>query len=510
MTVPPPRDRPPAAAVATTRFARLSHRQWENSVRDLLRLPAVPGLSAKFSTDAAGTFTSGEVLSVSDNLRADYQTAAEVVAQKVAQDPAALARIAAPGSGKDRIVAFIRDFGLRAYRRPLDDQENTAFLALFQQGATLVPGVDPFAAGVQLTIEAMLQSPHFLYRTELGGGAGRQRLGPYEIAAKLSYALVGTMPDDALFMAAGGGALANDDQVVAQAERLLGKGGDPAVTFHDELFRLDGLTSDIEKDATRFPEFKPTWRDSIRKESTLFLADVFASGQGLAELLTAPHTFVDPVLASLYGVSAPPGQAFARVELDPKQRAGFLTQIGFLARSGETESDPILRGAFINQRLLCLDLEPPPGATSNIAEPPASARTNRERVTAITSPAMCAACHHTVINPAGFAFENYDALGRYRTTEGGQPVNAADTYEFASGARSFANGLELSRLLAESPEVHQCYARGWFSFLEGRSARPEDEPFVSWLAGRSLGERASLKSMALAVVTDGSFLTRLP
>src|SRR6185436_15212585 len=267
MTVPPPRDRPPAAAVATTRFARLSHRQWENSVRDLLRLPAVPGLSAKFSTDAAGTFTSGEVLSVSDNLRADYQTAAEVVAQKVAQDPAALARIAAPGSGKDRIVAFIRDFGLRAYRRPLDDQENTAFLALFQQGATLVPGVDPFAAGVQLTIEAMLQSPHFLYRTELGGGAGRQRLGPYEIAAKLSYALVGTMPDDALFMAAGGGALANDDQVVAQAERLLGKGGDPAVTFHDELFRLDGLTSDIEKDATRFPEFKPTWRDSIRKES---------------------------------------------------------------------------------------------------------------------------------------------------------------------------------------------------------------------------------------------------
>jgi hypothetical protein len=459
MEIPPPKNRPPVAAVATTRFARLSHRQWENTVRDLLRLPAIPGLSARFSTDATGTFTSGDALSVSDNLRSDYQTAAEVLAQKVAQDPAALARILPPGlpaTGKDRAAGFIRDFGRRAYRRPLDDQENQSLAALFAQGPTLIPGVDPFAAGVQLVVEAMLQSPHFLYRTELGTGTGRQRLGDHEIAAKLSYALAGTMPDDDLFTAAGAGALKTDEQVAAQAERLLGKSGDSAVTFHEELFRLDGITSDLDKDAARFPEFKPAWRDSIRKESNLFLGEIFARGQGLAELLTAPYTFVDATLAALYGVSAPPGGNFARVDLDPKQRAGFLTQIGFLARSGETESDPILRGAFINQRLLCLEMEPPPGATASIAEPPASAKTNRARVTAITSPATCAGCHHTLINPAGFAFENYDALGRYRTAEGGQPVDAADSYNFASGAKSFANGVEFSRLLAESTEVHQC------------------------------------------------------
>jgi hypothetical protein len=510
--VPPPKDRPPAAAVATTRFARLSHRQWENSVRDLLRLPAVPGLSARFSTDATGTFTNGDALSVSDNLRNDYQTAAEQLAQRVAQDPVALARIVPPGlpgAGKDRAVGFVRELGRRAYRRPLDEQELAALGALFEQGPSLIPGVDPFAAGVQLIVEAMLQSPHFLYRTELGTGTGRQRLGDYEIAAKLSFALAGTMPDDDLFAAAGAGALRTDEQVGAQADRLLGK-GEAAVTFHEELFHLEGLTSDLDKDAARFPEFKPAWRDSIRKESTLFLGEIFARGQGLAEMLTAPYTFVDPILAPLYGVSAPAGKDFARTDLDPKQRAGFLTQIGFLARSGETESDPILRGAFINQKLLCLDLEPPPGATASIAEPPASARTNRERVTAITSPATCAGCHHTLINPAGFAFEHYDALGRYRTSEGGQPVNAADSYNFASGAKAFANGLELSRLLAESTEVHQCYARGWFSYLSGRSARPEDEPLVSWLAARSLGGRASLKSLVLTVVTDGSFLTRMP
>jgi hypothetical protein len=207
---------------------------------------------------------------------------------------------------------------------------------------------------------------------------------------------------------------------------------------------------------------------------------------------------------------AAPASGFQRVDLDPKERAGLLTQTAFLTRTGETESDPILRGAFVNQVLLCLNLAPPPGVLENIVDPPASARTNRERVAAVTSPAACAACHAAYINPAGFAFEHYDALGRYRTTEGGQPVNAADAYTFASGPRDFANAIELSQLLADSPEVHACYARNWFSFLQGRLPRSEDDPFITWLAQRSLAERTSLRSLALTVVTDDSFLTRLP
>jgi hypothetical protein len=511
---PPSASRPSAAAVKTTRLARLSHRQWENTVRDLLGLPAQTSLSAKFPTDASGIFTNnGEVLSVSESLRADYQTAAEILAQRVVTDPAALARLA-PGPVTDvkaRAQAFIRDFGRRAYRRLLDDQELAAFTTLFQQGAAVVPGADPFAAGVQVTIEAMLQSPHFLYRTELVTGPGRQRLGDYEIAAKLSYAIAGTMPDEALFSAAAAGGLRSLEQVSAQAERLLGTDGAPGVAFHEELFRLRTLSTEIEKDPRRFPEFKPAWRDSIMKEGALFLGEIFGRDRGLSELLTAPFTFVDATLAPLYGAKMPAGASgFVRVELDPGQRAGFLTQIGFLSRTGESESDPILRGAFINNDLLCLDLAPPPGATENISDPPATARTNRERVTAITSPAACAGCHASFVNPAGFAFEHYDALGRYRTTEGGQPVDASGSYAFASGPKRFQNAVEFSRVLAESPEVHECYARGWLSYLQGRSLRHEDEPFAKWLAARSLGERASLRSLALTVVTDDSFLTRLP
>ena len=276
----------------------------------------------------------------------------------------------------------------------------------------LVPGIDAFAAGAQVVLEAVLQSPHFLYRTELTTGQGRVRLGDYEIAAKLSYALAGTMPDDDLFDAAAKGGLRNHDQISAQAERLLGKAGEPGVTFHEEFLNLRGLVGEIDKDAAKFPEFKPAWRDSIARESALFLGEIFNSGKGLTELLTAPFTFVDANVAPLYGVKAPAGADFARVDLDPKQRAGLLTQTAFLARSGTTESDPILRGAFLNHTLLCLDLEPPPGVTEMVPDPPASARTNRERVTAVTSATQCAACHAAFINPAGFAFENYDALGQ--------------------------------------------------------------------------------------------------
>jgi hypothetical protein len=518
MPIPPPpplAERPPAAAIVTTRFARLSHRQWENTVRDLLRLPDAPGLAAKFSSDTAGKFANdGEALAVSDNLRADYQTAAETLAARVARDPAALARLLpgnVPADAKARARAFITEFGRRAFRRPLDDQEVAAYAALFDQGPTLVGGTDSFAAGAQLVLEGMLQSHHFLYRTELTTGTGRVRLSEYEIAAKLSYALAGTMPDDQLFQAAAGGGLNSTERVGDQVQRLLGRGSEPSATFHEELFDLRAL--EVEKDPKAFPGFGPTWQASIIKESNLFLADMFASGKGLTELLTEPVTFVDGILAPLYGVKAPPAgtpAGFARVELDRSQRAGFLTQIAFLAKDGLTDPEPIRRGAFINHALLCLELVPPPGATDEAPDPPASARTNRERVTAVTSGAACEACHKTMINPAGFAFENYDAIGRYRTTENGVPIDASDTYSFASGPKRFTNAIEWSRVLADSPEAHDCYARNWFSFLQGRGVKPEDETFVKWLAERSLRDRASLKSLAMIVVTDDSFLTRLP
>jgi hypothetical protein len=136
--------------------------------------------------------------------------------------------------------------------------------------------------------------------------------------------------------------------------------------------------------------------------------------------------------------------------------------------------------------------------------------TNRQRVTANTGKGTCGdGCHSTIINPIGFAFENYDALGRYRTTDNGQPVDAADTYAFGGVPRAFANALELVRLIASSDEAHRCFAGALLEYLHGRPAAPQDAPLVTALARRSLADRASLKALALALVTGDAFLTRL-
>ena len=492
---------------------RLSHLQWENTVRDALGLPAAPGLASGFSKDAIDAFSNdGEALSVSDQLRLDYAQAAQTLAERVTHDPAAFARLVpsnAPSDFAGRARAFIGELGRRAHRRPLDDAELEEYFALFRQTATIDAAPDPFMAGAEIVVEAMLQSPYFLYRLELTAGSGRVRLDGYEMAAKLSYALANTMPDEALFSAAASGRLATAAGVSAEANRLLTSlGVGPARRFHAELFALDDYAQ-IQKDVQVLPQWVPALASSMRQEADLFLGEVFQTGHDLTDLLTAPFTFVDANLAPLYDVAAPSGRGFARVELDPAKRAGFLTRLGFLAEfAGSVDPDIIHRGVFINERLLCVQLPPP--ATNVFPPLPTGLATNRERIEAITGQGTCGeSCHGRWMNPAGIAFEHYDALGRYRDTDNGQPVDSADTYPFADGARSYDDAIGFSRALAESVDTHRCYAQNWLRYLQARSLREGDTPLVEWLADASQ-RGLSVKDLVLAVVTNDSFLARLP
>jgi hypothetical protein len=503
----------PSPAVATSRFYRLSHVQWENTVRDALELPALPGLAAGFSKDAIDSFSNnGEALSVSDQLRIDYEQAARVVAEQVARDPAALAKLIpsnAPSDVTGRARAFILEVGRRVHRRPLEDAESNEYLALFQKASTIDPTAEPFVSGAELVLEAMLQSPHFLYRTELATGNARVRLDGYEIAAKLSYALANTMPDDALFAAAASGALGAIAGVSAQADRLLTALGDgPARPFHAELFALDDYAQ-IQKDAQIVPEWNAQLAASMRQEADLFLGEVFKSSRSLTDLLTAPFTFVDASLAPLYGVSVPSGGGFERVELPSDKRAGFLTRLGFLATfASSVDPDIIHRGVFVNERLLCVQLPPP--ATTVFPPPPMGLATNRERIEAITGKGTCGeACHGRWMNPAGIAFEHYDVLGRYRDLDNGHPVDSSNTYPFTDGARSYNDALGFSRALADSIDSHRCYAQNWLTYLQTRSLRDGDAPLVEWLADASR-RGLSVKELVMAVVTNDSFVTRLP
>ncbi len=357
----------------------------------------------------------------------------------MARDPKLLAAITPPGpadaAGKAR--AFVEGFGLRAFRRPLSEAERTRYLALFNKGPQLFGTPDAFADGAELVIATFLQSPHFLYRSEVSGTAvnGRIALDGYEVASRLSYGLVGTMPDDALMAAAGAKQLGTRDGVLEQARRLLDT---PAARqmvadFHGQLRRVRDYEA-IKKDEKLSPLFPQGVGEDLKQETLAFVHDVvFSQGRGLKELLTATYTFANSRVGRMYGLNTPAPAAgrpdpFVRVELDAAQRAGLLTQMGFLAANAEEQMpNIIIRGVHIAHDVLCVDLPPPPDAVPPLpAVVPNS--TNRQRVEQLTHVAPCNSCHERNINPLGFAFENLDGLGRFRTQDNGQPINARASY----------------------------------------------------------------------------------
>jgi len=512
---------PPASTlVATPRLARLSRQQWSNTVRDLLKLSDISEIDKGVSGDAlVGFDDQADALFVGEMLRKELATAAEKLADQVTGDAAALARLVpsdAPADAAGRARSFITSFGRRAFRRPLTDDEVAKHLTLFNQGPTLYPGVDAFKAGASLVIQALLQSPHFLYRTELGtaaAGANKVPLNDYEVAAKLALALTNTMPDDELLAAADAGQLHDAAKVSEAAAHLLDgpRGTTGLNNFQLQVFRL-GTYDGITRDAAVFPDFTPNTPTAMRQEVLQFLQWIFAEGRGVKDFYTAPVGFVSAPLAPLYGLTGTfAADTASKVDLDPAQRSGLLTQPGFLS-SYITDNDPdiIHRGVFIAQRILCVELPAPdPKATALVALQPNM--TNRERVEATTGKGTCGqACHSALFNPLGYAFENYDAIGKYRTMDHGKPVNAADSYTLDGELKSFSNGVELSHLIAEAKQTHDCYVQKMMTYLHGRLLAPEEAQTVDYYARLSRAGKVSLHDLTLSVVTSDAFLNRLP
>jgi hypothetical protein len=511
---------PPSTLVSTARIARLSRQQWSNTVKTLLQLSDIADIDNDVSGDALARFDSeADALFVTEQLRKELADAAERLADRVTSDPEALARLVpadAPTDLAERARAFVTAFGLKAFRRPLTEEQIADHLSLFDQGPTLYPDLDPFVGGANLVIQAMLQSPHFLYRTELGtddSGAGVVALDDYEVASKLAFALTNTMPDEQLFAAAAAGELRDRAAIKAQAERLLdGESGvDGLANFNFQVYRL-GTYEGIVRDPEIFPTFQAGAPMAMREEMLLFLEDVFRDGGSVKDYYTAPVGFANSAVAPLYGLEGDfTENSFEEVPLDPAQRAGLLTRAGFLSSyiSG-TDPDIIHRGVFIATRLLCLELPPPdPEAGMLVALQPDM--TNRERVEATTGKGTCGeTCHSNLFNPLGYAFENYDAIGQYRTMDRGFPVDAADSYTLDGKVEQFSNGVELSRLLAEAKQVHNCYAKNLMSYLHSRVTLDEDAASLDYYARLSRAGMLSVRDLTLDMVTTDTFLTRLP
>lgn len=499
-------------------FPRLSHSQWEATVVDLFRLDEPTGLAASFYPDPEGSATfdnNEETRQVTEELWLDYQRAAGEVATMVTGSSDLMARIGAAGDAE----TWIRSFGRRAYRRPLTSAEVDRYLTLFDDGAELdVEGTDPFVAGVRIVIEALLQSPHFVYRVELGGTTpdeeGNLPLTPFEIASRLSYTLWNTMPDDDLLDDAELGRLDDAAEVGEAVDRLLGSDRARAglSSFVDQIFDAEQFET-VTKNASIYPDWSEQTGRDMREELRLFADNVmFVQDAGLEELLLSRTTFVNARLAAIYGV---PGDftddEFVEVELD-ERRAGILTLSGFLAWKGTPTATPdtILRGVYVNRRLLCTDLPNPPDEALGVEVPTEGGGTNRDRIDALTGEGTCGeTCHGGYINPVGFAFEHFDSVGAWRDEDAGEPIDATGTFPFTDGEQSFDGAAELGAIMADSEEAHACWSQHWIEFTFGRRIADEDDGLVQQLTARSR-EGASARAMVREVMTSPAFLTRKP
>ncbi len=505
----------------SSRLVRLNNQQWENTVQDLLRLPAPLGLSGAFvAPPLVSAFdTNGGALTVDVNNRLDFQTAAEAVAKQVAHDPKLLAMVAPTSASGDRATNFIQTFGQRAFRRPLVDADTARYKTLFDKGAMLLASGDAFVDGVELVLRAMLQSAHFLYRVESSTAVvgGHIPLTDYEIASRLSYSLANTMPDDAMFSDAAAHKLQTRDAVVAQAQRLISSPAGKATlgNFNYQLMHLQNYDQ-ISKDAMKAPAFTADIGGQLKQEVLSFTDDVvFGQDKGITELLTAPYTFANSKVAKVYGLpSSTPaaGDPFMKVSLDPMQRAGLLTQAGFLASNAQEQTPSIIvRGVQIAKDLLCVPIGEPPATRPELpAIDPTS--TNRKRVATLTMNPPCSACHTTVINPLGFAFEHLDGYAQFRAQENGQAIDATGTYSIDGKDVSYNGALELIKAIANSQQAQDCYASHLIEYLYGRDVDLGNDADKSLIARAGVRAKAnpSTKNLIVNLVATDAFLTRAP
>jgi hypothetical protein len=442
---------------------RLTHDELDNTLADLLGIEAgaaetlaaddrVDGFDNNAAALAVGSLYADQLRTLAEGVAFDANLTARLPCDPMAEGQAPCA------------ARFIEDFGLRAFRRPLTQDDVDRYVALWET----VAAEEGFLDGLRWVVAAMLQSPHFLYRMELGekDGSGTFALTGWEIATELSYLYWRTTPDEALLAAAESGALSTADGLAEQVARLAAdpRASETVADFVDAWLELDQLAT-VSRDATTYPDFTTDIRAAMGGETRRLVADIATDGD-LGDLFLARHTFVTPALAVYYGLPIGTGDSdaggYQRVELDGETRGGLLTQGSLLARWAlPTSSSPIHRGVMVRERMLCQELAPPP---SNLdTSPPAVDPTlsTRERYAAHAALPECASCHD-LIDPIGFGFEHYDGASRWRDQDGEHTVDA--TGEILSAPRTdgtFDGLFGLAELLAESPDVQACYATMW-------------------------------------------------
>jgi hypothetical protein len=492
---------------------RLSNVEYRNTVTDLFGeiqgfSSVVASATSEFPSEpeSLGFHNSAQFLTVQALAAQKYMSAAELIAETAAQAPGVVP--CTPETGEEMTCArsFIREFGNRAYRRPLTDEEVTRYEAQFQTAL----GSYDFSTGVEWTIFGMLQAPAFLYRVERGlpSNVATTRPTPHETASRLSYLFWQSQPDAALLEAAASGALDTPAQIADAARRML---EDPRserlFQYFADWLDLDRL-DDFSRDPEVFPELPEDLADLYREETKgLVLSLLGRADGGLVELFTAPYTFANQRLADFYGLDGPTGASFVRV--DDARRSGILTQALLVAQDKPYRTSIVRRGLKVRTGLLCQTVPAPPNDVELNLDSISPGLSQRDRLAEHRENPTCAGCH-SLLDPIGVVFENFDAVGRYRTRdEDGQPiVTRSEISETRDANGTVENVEELGALLAASNEVRDCYVTQTFRFFFGREVEAADACSVAALRAGFAAGNLSLSELLVALTQTDAFLYR--
>ena len=513
-------------ASAPEPIRRLTHAQYDNTVRDLLGDRTKPSRNFPPEDFVNGYTNQASAQTISASLAEAYSLAAEKLARNAFRygDENGLLPCQPTGPA-DRGCAemFVRDFGMRAYRRPLDGPEAASLAELLIEWAGREGS---FLAGAATVVEAMLQSPDFLF---IAPDGSESRYGQFAIASRLSYALWDTLPDRELFALAAAGRLAGVESLERAARRMLDRPASREAMdrFFAQWMRFDRLLDSV-KDRNLFRNYSREVAESMTEESLSLFRHLAWNDLDFRDLFSADYTFVDDFLTAVYAMPDP-REPFVKTSYpEGSMRGGILGHGTFLAQTGKPVStSPTERGLFIREHFLCQTIPPPPpGVDASL--PPlklgAKPMTVRETMTTLhASQEACASCHR-LVDPIGFGFEHFDTIGAYRETE---PVRVdptpqqeqqgmeRETHQLAIDPSGFIAGIadsqfdsprEAGLVLADAPACQKCVAKQLFRYVFGRHETSADADLIDRAYNRFQRSGFLFRELVLGLVVSPEFL----
>jgi hypothetical protein len=489
----------------------LTRAQLDNSLRDLLAPPRSYADFVGLELYDDGYSNQEHNQEANTVLVERYGAMAEEIARDLAADEARRTALVGctPASPTDRdcLQSFLQTFARRLYRRPLEAEELADLVGF---GLAEAARTNDFWAAVSFDLEVMLQSPSFLYRLETGAVHPARpdliELDAHSLASRLSFLFWNTTPDDTLLALADSRELGTPEQLAAQVERLLAhpKARPALGEFHRQWLQVDTLSS-VTRNPQLFPSFSPSLVASMQQQTARDLEQAAFSDVDFLSIFDADSSWVDGPLAQLYGM--PTATAGFSLQRLPAERRGILGHASILANSSKTEdTSPTHRGLFVQTRLLCNVVPPPPNDVMATLPPndPNAPMTTRAKLAAHSTNPSCSGCHR-MMDGLGFGLEKFDAIGAYRQTEHGFPID--DSAEaFVGGARvPFAGLPALATVLRQAPEARRCLVSNFTRWSFGRKLRPEDEGLIDALDAAFVEGGNRFTGLSKALVASDTF-----